>query len=129
MDPVTTVSVLALIVSLGSFGVTWWATKISRRSLEYAIAMQKQTEITEYERARTNLLQHITDSIATLERTRIEIGTLKADFEAELEPVQLIMANYTSIFTIYLPKIEQAIAENNEHWRQVSQWGEVSLTC
>lgn len=122
MDLTTGIAFIALIVSFGSLGVTVWATKLSKRSLEHAIDVQERTEEKELDRLRTDLLMQIADSRRLLDKTRIEIGTLKASFEGEQQPVQAIMRNYTQLFTEYLPKVEAAIAQLDVQWKDVSGW-------
>ena len=123
MDLPTIVSCVALIVSIGSLGVTMWATQISSRALEHAIGVQQRSEEKEFERLRTELLNQISDSRAVLDKTRIEIGTLQANFQAEPRQVQGLMANYTSLFTEYLPKVHMSIQQLDALWTEVSGWG------
>ena len=83
MDLPTEISIVALLISIGSLGVTVWATKLSKKSLNHAIDIQVKGEEKEFERLRTELLMQIADSRRLLDKTRVEIGTLKADFDAE----------------------------------------------
>jgi hypothetical protein len=122
MDLPTMVSIVALGLSIGSLIVTIWATRISRRSLEHAIGVQERTEEKEFERLRTELLNQISDSRAILDKTRIEIGTLQANFQAEPQPIQVRMANYTSLFTEYLPKVSMSIQQLDALWADVLGW-------
>jgi hypothetical protein len=62
----------------------------------------------------------IADSRRFLDKTRIEIGTLRADFDAEKQPVKVVMAGYTNLFTDYLPKVEASIAQLDVLWKDVS---------
>lgn len=64
----------------------------------------------------------ISDSRRILEKTRIEIGTIKANFDAESQPVQVLMTNYTKLFTEYLPGVESNIKQLDALWRDVSGW-------
>ena len=58
----------------------------------------------------------------TLDRTRVEIGTLKAIFDAEPQPVQALLSNFTSLFTEYLPKVEGGVRQAAALWDEVAEW-------
>ena len=122
MDLPITLSIIAVLISLGSFGVTIWATRISKRSLDHAIDMRESMEKKEFERLRAELLMQIADSWRVLDKTRIEIGTIKANFDAEPQSVQVIMSNYTNLFTEYLPKVEGSIRQLDSLWQDVAGW-------
>jgi hypothetical protein len=122
MELATTISLGALLVSIGSLSVTLWATRLSNRSLNHAIKIQEKGEEKEFERLRVELLMQIADDRRLLDKTRIEIGTLKADFDAEPQPIQVMMRNYTNLFTVYLPKIEASIKQIDMLWKDVSDW-------
>jgi hypothetical protein len=122
MDLSTMISIVALIISLGGLAVTLWATRISKRSLEHAIGVQKRSDLKEFERVHAELLNQISDSRAILDKTRIEIGTLQANFHAEPVAVKALLANFTGLFSEYLPKVEQAIRQCDELWTDVSGW-------
>lgn len=122
MDMPTVISIVALLVSIGSLGITVWATKLSKESLDHAIDIQVKGEEKEFERLRAELLMQIADSRKLLDKTRIEIGTLKADFDAEPQPIQVIMKNYTNLFADYQPKVESAIGQLDMLWKEVSSW-------
>jgi hypothetical protein len=124
MDISTTISVVAVLVSLGSLGVTIWATRLSKKSLNHAIEIQVAGEEKEFERIRADLLMQIADSRRLLDKTRIEIGTLKANFDAEPQPVQVLMTNYTNLFTDYLPKVEASIQQCDMLWKEVANWSQ-----
>jgi hypothetical protein len=99
------------------------ATRISRRALEHAIGSQQRNEEREFERLRTELLNQITDDRVILDKTRIEIGTLQANFQAESQQVQRLMSNYTNLFTEYLPRIHASIQQLDVLRADVSGWG------
>ena len=122
MDIPTMISIVALIISIGGLAVTLWATRISRRSLGHAIRVQQRSDLKEFERVRAELLDQVSDSRVILDRNRIEIGTLQANFQAEPPAVQARMANYTTLFSQYLPKVERAIRQCDELWKDVLGW-------
>jgi hypothetical protein len=122
MDLPTVLSVVALVVSIGSVAVTVWATGISKRSHEHAINVQERSDQKEFERLRSELLNQISDSRSANEKSRIEIGTLQANFRAECPAVQALMVNYVVLFTEFLPKVEQATHQCDELWNHVSSW-------
>ena len=122
MDLPIVIAIFALLISIGSLGVTLWATKLSKKSLNHAIDIQVKGEEKEFERLRAELLMQIADSRRLLDKTRIEIGTLKADFDAEKQPVKVIMGSYTNLFTEYLPKVEASIQQLDMLWKEISGW-------
>ncbi len=122
MDMPTAIALIAVLISLGSFGVTIWATRLSKKSLDHAIAIQISGEEKDFEKLRADLLMQIADSRRLLDKTRIEIGTLKANFDAEQQPVKVLMTNYTNLFTDYLPKVEASIQQCDMLWKEVSGW-------
>lgn len=122
MDWPISISITAILISLGSFGVTIWAMRISKRSLDHAIEVQVGMEQKEFDHLRADLLMQIADSRRILDKTRIEIGTVKADFDVEPQPVQVMMSNYTNLFSQYLPKIEASIQQLDALWQEVSGW-------
>ena len=122
MDNATTISLGALLVSVGSLSVTLWATRLSNKSLNHAIEIQQKNEEKEFERLRTDLLMQVADSRRLMDKTRIEIGTLKADFEAEPQPIKMLMANYANLFTYYFPKVEDSISRLDILSKDVSGW-------
>jgi hypothetical protein len=105
------------------FWVTWWATRISKKSLDHSIEIQKRSDSKDFVAVKTEVLQRLSDDRSILEKTRIEIGALKADFEAEPQPVQTLMSRHTNLFTEYLPAIERSIRQLDELWDQTSKWG------
>jgi hypothetical protein len=122
MDFAMAIAFLALLVSVGSLVVTIWATRLSNMSLNHAIEIQEKGEEKEFERLRADLLMQIADDRRLLDKTRIKIGTLKADFDVEPQPVQAIMRNYINLFTDYLPKVEASIKQLDMLWEEVSGW-------
>jgi hypothetical protein len=122
MDLSTEISIVALLVSIGSLAITVWATKLSKKSLDHAIDVQAKGEEKEFERLRTELLMQIANSRRLLDMTRIEIGTIKANFDAEPQPVQVIMKNHTNLFTDYLPNVEASIRQLDMLWKEISSW-------
>lgn len=122
MDMPTAISLIAILVGLGCLGVTLWASILSKRSLNHAIAIQEKGEEKEFQRLRTELLMQIADSRMVLDKTRIEVGTLKADFDAEPQAVQQMMRNYINLFTDYLPRVEFSIQQLDILWKDVSAW-------
>jgi hypothetical protein len=124
VDLPTTLSIIALVIAIGSWIVTIWATQISKKSLQHAIDVQRRSDQREFERIRTELMNQISDSRSILDKTRIEIGTLQANFQAEPPSIQTVMRNYVSLFIEYLPNIERAIQQWDELWNDVSGWSE-----
>lgn len=122
MDLPTFLSLLAVIISIAGFGVSVWATRISKRSHDHGTQVHQGNERREFDRVRSDLLAQISESRAVLDRARIEVGTLEAEFRGEPEPVQRLMASYTHLFSDYLPRIEVGIRQCDDLWRDVSTW-------
>jgi hypothetical protein len=122
MDLSTGLSIIALIVAVGSFAVTIWATRISDKAFKQAIDVQTRSDEKEFERTRTDLLNQIADSRSILDKTRIEIGAVKANFDVEPPGVQSLLKNYVPLFTEYLPSIERAVKDCDALWQDVSSW-------
>lgn len=122
MDLSVTISIIAIIVSLGSLGVAIWATRISKTSLDHAIKVQEKSDEKEIEMLRSELLMQLADNRRILDKTRIEIGTIKADFDAQPHSVQVMMSNYIDLFTSYLPKVEASIQQLDGLWQEISGW-------
>lgn len=121
-DTSTWVAVLALVVSILSFLAAAWATWVSHRTLQHARSVHAEDRRIAFERERSQLLEVINASRLLLERTRIKIGTLKAQFEAAPQPVQVLLANYTGLFTEYLPRVEAGARQCGLLWSEVAEW-------
>lgn len=117
-----TVAFFALLISLGSF-------YISKRSLDFAIEMQKATERKLIENEKAELLKQISNNKSVLNNARIEIGALQADFGIEPQPVKMLMGNYTNIFSEFLPSIERMISRLEDDYTKLAHWpGEISYS-
>lgn len=122
METTLAISIIALLISLGSFGVTILATRLSKKSLDHALKSYNINEEKEFERVRGEILMQIADNRRLLDKTRIEIGTLEANFEIEKQPVKVIMGKYTNLFSEYLPTIVEGIEQLDNEWEDVSSW-------
>lgn len=110
------------LVSVGSFAITIWATQISKKSLQHAIEAQTRSDEKDFESTRAELMNQISDCRSLLDKTRIEIGTARAYFDAEPVAVQNLLKSYTGLFNEYLPSVEHAIGQCDEDWNHVSLW-------
>jgi len=116
------VATFALIISFGSF-------YIAKKSLNFAIEMQKTTERKLIENEKAELLRQISDNKSILNNARIEIGALQASFGIETQPVKELMKNYTNLFTGFLPSIERALALLESDYANLINWhGEMSYS-
>ena len=121
-DTTTWVSILALVVSCLSFLAALWAACVSHRTLAHAREVHSENQSIVFERERSELLEVINTSRMLLENTRIRIGTLKARFDAAPQPVKALLANYTSLFSDYLPRIEAGSRQCHALWDEVAGW-------
>jgi hypothetical protein len=116
------VAIFALIISFGSF-------YIGKRSLDFAIEMQKITERKLIENEKAELLRQVSNNKSILNNARIEIGVLQANFGIETQPVKELMKNYTNIFTEFLPSIERALSLLESDYANLINWrGEMSYS-
>lgn len=116
------IALFALLISCGSF-------YISKRSLDFAIEMQKTTEKKLIENEKAELLKQISNNKFLLNNARIEIGVLQADFGIEPQPVKMLMGNYTNIFSEFLPSIEKMISRLEGDYANLANWpGEISYS-
>ena len=123
-DTSTWVSIVALVVSALSFFAAMWAAWVSHRTLEHARAVHQEERRLSFERERSQLLETINTSRLLLDRTRIKIGTLKAQFDAAPQPVQALLQNYTDLFTDYLPRVEAGVRQCGMLWSEIAEWNQ-----
>ena len=116
------VSILALAVSALSFIAAGWAAWVSHRTLNHAQRVHLEDRRVSFERERSQLLEIINTSRSLLDRTRIKIGTLKANFDASPQPVQRLMQSYANLFTEYYPRIEAGVRQAAMLWDEVAEW-------
>ncbi len=116
------VAIFAVIISFGSF-------YIGKKSLDFAIEMQKATERKLIENEKVELLKQISNNKSILNNARIEIGALQVNFSIEPQSVKELMKNYTNIFTEFLPTIEKAITLLENDYANLVNWrGEMSYS-
>lgn len=116
------IAVLALVVSALGFATSVWSAWVSHRALAHTRDVYEQERRETFERQRAALLEVINTSRSTLDRTRVDIGTLKAIFDAEPEQVRTLLSNYSSLFTEYLPRVEGGVRQAGALWDEVAEW-------
>jgi len=102
MDSFDYLAVLALVISLGSL-------LVNKKALDNAKSAQESADDKLIESEKSEILKQISDNKSVLNKARVEIGALKANFNIESQPVQEMMTNFTSLFTDNLPTIEKEI--------------------
>jgi hypothetical protein len=127
-DTSTWIAVVALAISVLSFATSVWSAWVSDRTLTHTRKVYAQERRENFMRQRSELLEVINTSRSTLDRTRVEIGTLKAIFDAEPQPVRSLLSNYISLFSEYLPKIECGVRQASMLWEEVAEWDESTGT-
>ncbi len=121
METATLIALGAVVVSLIGFGVSYWATRLSKTSLDHAFEVHNYATQRDFGRDRAELLQQISEQRRRYEEIRIEIGTLKANFDAEKQPVQTLLENLgNSLFDILLPVIEKETEGLDTLWLEMS---------
>ena len=109
------ISALALIISSISL-------YLAIMSFRHSKATQKKADQIFIDSEKNELLKMLSDNKSLLNKARIEIGALKADFEIESQPVKTIMNQYTNIFTTTLPMLEDAIYNLEELHNNIHNW-------
>jgi len=117
MDTSDYIAIFALIISFGSL-------YINKKALDNAKESQQSAEKKIIESEKSELLKQISDNKSVLNKARIEIGALRANFDIEPQPVKAIMKNFTSLFTENLPTIEYAISNLESDHNKLSKWRE-----
>ena len=118
------VSVLALVASALSFLAALFAAVVSHRSLSHARRVHEEDRRIAFERERSQLLEVINTGRALLDKTRIKIGVLKANFDASPEAVKAQLTGYTNLFTEYYPRIEAGVRQGSMLWDEVAGWNQ-----
>jgi hypothetical protein len=116
------IAILALAVSALSFLAAVWAAWVSHRTLQNSQRTHQQELELTFERERGELLAVIGQSRLLLDWTRIRIGTLQVRFDAAPNEVKIMLANYTNLFTEYLPSVEEALRQCNGLIDEISNW-------
>lgn len=124
LDTSTWISILALVVSLLSLAAAIWASYVGQQSLSHARKTYDEQLSISFVRERSQLLELITQNQSVLEKTRLRIGALKANFDASPQPVKVLLHSYTDLFTEYLPRIEGSIRQCASLWNEVAEWDE-----
>ena len=109
------IAALALIISFSSLCV-------AKRSLDHSKTTQKKSDQIFFDNEKNELLQMLSNNKSLLNKARIEIGALKANFEIEPQSVKNLMNQYANIFTEFLPKIEKAICNLEELHGKIHKW-------
>jgi hypothetical protein len=122
MEDQTLIAWLALGISALGFVTSIWSAWVSHRSYSHSRLAHEEEKRLAFEKERSELLEIINSSRKILDKTRIEIGTLKAQFEAEPQEIQALMVNYTNLFTEYLPKVEGGVRQATALWDEVAEW-------
>lgn len=118
----TWIASVAVLISILSLGASLWSALISYRGLLHTFESAKRDERVRFLRQRAALLDAINTRRSILDRTRVEIGTIKAIFDAEPHSVKLLLANYSSLFSDYLSTVEREVQQTTARWDEVASW-------
>jgi len=122
MDSSDYIALIALIISFGSL-------YINKKALDNANVAQILANKKLIESEKTEILKQISDNKSVLNKARIEIGALQANFEIEPQPVKTLMHEFTSLFTNNLPTIEYAISNLEADHNKILNWrGDMNYT-
>ncbi len=94
----------------------------SKKALDQSRAVQRQSQENQIDVTRAELLRLMSDCTRVLNTTRIDIGALKAEFDDESQPVQVLLHNFTDLFDSYLPNVETALHALTSDWNAVNAW-------
>ena len=114
----------ALIISIVSLLTAAWSGWISHKALRHSEKTTEEDKRLQFVKEKAELLEIINTSRKILDRTRIEISTLKAEFDAEPDQIKQIMANYTNLFTEFLPAVTGGARQASTLWGEVFEWPE-----
>ena len=109
IDQTTLLALIALVVSVCGFLVSIWSAVISHKALNHNRNSYEEQQRIAFERERSQLLEIFNDSRKLLDKTRIEIGALKAQFDAEPETVKALLVE---LHRICFQNIYQSLKED-----------------
>lgn len=112
----------SIIVSLLALAVSILSLIVSKRSFDRAGRIHEQSQAEAGAKRKRELLVLMSDCRSTLDETRVKIGALKATYDAESQPVRVLLQNYTGLFTEYMPAIERALAQIAVNRKSVENW-------
>jgi hypothetical protein len=121
-DSSTGIAVAALIISGLSLAAALWSAWASHRALAHTRAASDRDRRAAFELERATLLEIINTSRAALARACVEIGVVKAIFDVEPQPVQVLLSQYRLLFSDYLPKLEGGVRQAAALWDEVTAW-------
>ena len=113
----------------GALAVSLISLYLSNKSLKNSKVATEASQAIRTAEAKSELLAILSECRAVLNRTRIDIGALKAIYDNEKQPVQVLLQNFISLFTEYLPTVETALAQVEADWKSVQSWAnEISVS-
>ena len=96
-----TVSILALLISIGGLGISSWNIVISKNSFNYKLKIYQKEEDKNFEQLKFEFLMEIADNLEIMYEYFIEIYKIRVRFKDEPESVKDSMKNFLPDFNQY----------------------------
>lgn len=124
MDAGDVIPIAAALISVGSVSVAIWATGLSRKALNLATRTQTKAEEKEFAHTKSDLLNQVADTMALLERRKIDLGMQMAAYETQTQPVRKILENDRETCASLLTQTEIALKDLEKGWNLVNSWNQ-----
>jgi len=115
------IALSALSVSLFSLIANRRATRISQQALLHAQSEADRAEKLEIERKRYELLCAISNEKSLLMAASLELGSMKADFDADTEMTKALMRDHAKIFG-FLPRFDNVMNQLDQLYSVISAY-------
>jgi len=109
-------------IALGALILSAWSLFFSIKALKQSNAARRRSEALQAQEVKVEVLGLISECRSILNRTYTEIGALKADFDHERQAVQVLLEDYTKLFSSYLPATINALQSMEDDWATVHAW-------
>ena len=118
----TLLSIIALLISIGSVAISLWSTFISKNSFEHTLKAQSRADDEDFEKLRLQVLMQVADNTEVMRQYLIKVNGLKIRYDNDPPAVKELLRNYTAIFTDYLPRVVFALQNLDKEWKNVSAY-------
>ena len=109
-------------IALGALFLSAVSLFVSGKAFKQSDIARRRSEALQAQKVKVEVLGLISDCRSILNRTYTEIGALKADFDHERQPVQVLLQNYSTLFSKYLPDTIYALETMEDDWATVHAW-------
>jgi len=109
-------------IAIGALSVSLFSLFVSHSSKQQSSAAERRAAKLQKQETKVEVLSLLSDCRAILNRTYGEIGALKADYDAESQPVRTILESRTNLFSKYLPDVIATMESIEGEWAAVHAW-------